>query len=70
MLLGDVARMDPERKAEPAQQLPAPRRGRGQDEDRRARVTGYVTMRGFLSVMIRSFFSIATRKNLGRLKQC
>ena len=66
MLLGDVAREDLERDAEPAQQVPAPRGGRGQDEDRRVQET----IRGFWSVMTRSFFSIAARRNLGRLNEC
>lgn len=66
MLLGDVAGLDLERDAELPEQFPAPRGGGGQDEDRGAQVT----IRGFLSVMTRSFFSIAARRNLGRLKQC
>ena len=70
MLFRDVAGLDLERDAEAPQQLPATRGGRGEDEDRRAQVTGYVTIRGFLSVMTRSFFSIDSRRNLGRLKQC
>ena len=70
MDLGDVARVDLERDAEPPQQLPAPRGGGGQDEGGGAQMAGYVTMRGFLSVMTRSFFSIDWRRNLGRLKQC
>jgi hypothetical protein len=70
MLLGNVAGLDLERDAQAPQQLPAARGSRGEDEDRRAQVTGYVTIRGFSSVMTRSFFSIETRRNLGRLKQC
>ena len=70
VLFGNVAGQDLERDAEAPQQLPATRGGRGEDEDRRAQVTGYVTIRGFLSVMTRSFFSIDSRRNLGRLKQC
>jgi hypothetical protein len=70
VLLGDVAGLDLERDAEAPQQLPAARGGRGEDEDRRAQVADYVTIRGFLSVMTRSFFSIDSRRNLGRLKQC
>jgi hypothetical protein len=66
MDLRDVARVNLERDAELPQQLPAPRGGGGQDEEGRAQVT----IRGFLSVMTRSFFSIDSRRNLGRLKQC
>jgi len=70
VLFGDVAGLDLERETEAPEQLPAARGGRGEDEDRRAQETGYVTMRGFWSVMTRSFFSIDSRRNLGRLKQC
>jgi hypothetical protein len=70
MLLRDVAGENLEGKAESPQELPAPRGGRGQDEDRGAQVTGYVTIRGFLSVMTRSFFSIEARRNFGRLNEC
>ena len=66
MLFGDVAGQNLERDAETPQQLPAARGGRGEDEAGGAQVT----IRGFLSVMTRSFFSIDSRRNLGRLKQC
>jgi len=65
-LLGDVAGQDIERDTEAPQQLPTARGGRGEDETGGAQVT----IRGFLSVMMRSFFSIDSRRNLGRLKQC
>src|SRR5262249_5516463 len=73
MNLQDLTRPNGERRAEAGEELAATGRGGSKNQcggAARSQPAAQETMRGFLSVMTRSFLAMDVLRNLGRLNEC